>query len=132
MRAQIKRLEKGDRGVFGILLLNSQVFCPTLERPWVYNERDISCIPEQIYFCRRVMSPKFGETFEVQNVQQRDNILFHVGNVIEDSLGCILLGSSFGMLGEDRGIIDSREAFKSFMKKLEGIEIFPLLISNIT
>ena len=78
------------------------------------------------------MSPKFGETFEVQNVQQRDNILFHVGNVIEDSLGCILLGSSFGMLGEDRGIIDSREAFKSFMKKLEGIEIFPLLISNIT
>lgn len=40
-------------------------------------------------------NPKHGESWEVQNVPGRTDILFHAGNDAEDSEGCILVGFGF-------------------------------------
>ena len=128
---ELIRVEQSKDGVFGVLKIDSEVCCVTLERPWLDNKPNISCIPEGVYQCRKVKSPKFGDTVEVLNVPDRTNILFHVGNTINDSLGCILTGKSFGSITKKRGVQSSRDAFVFFMKKLEGVEYFPLHIRNI-
>jgi hypothetical protein len=64
----------------------------TLERPWVFNERKISCIPTGTYIVKRHTSPKFGTCFKIQDVKGRSDILIHSGNAVNDTLGCILVG----------------------------------------
>lgn len=68
----------------------------TLERPWIFNERKVSCIPTGTYLVKRHVSPKFGQCLKVQDVKGRSDILFHSGNVVNDTLGCILVGLSAG------------------------------------
>lgn len=94
--------------------------CCTLEDRWRNNLPNLSCIPKGRYVLKRVDSPHFGDTFEVMNVPGRSKILIHAGNTIEDTEGCILLGSSFGRLLESLAVIKSREAFKAFMAHMAG------------
>ena len=41
----------------------------TLENPWLDNEPYVSCIPKGNYKCHRVDSPRYGDTFQVMNVE---------------------------------------------------------------
>lgn len=131
MLVKIIRVEKSTDGVFGVLTIDGQFICLTLERPWLDNQKNISCIPPQIYLCKRVDSPKYKDTFEVLNVAGRTNILFHAGNTIDDSKGCILLGSEIGNIDGKRAVLQSGKAFKSFMEKTEELEAFPFQIINL-
>ncbi|GAG80142.1 unnamed protein product, partial [marine sediment metagenome] len=83
-------------GTFGVLFDEETPFCLTLEREWKDNRKGESCIPIGTYSCKRVISPKFGNTFEVCNVPGRSHILFHKGNLEDDSHGCILTGEEYG------------------------------------
>ena len=118
-------------GTFGVLLDNSFPFCLTLERSWIFNFKGISCIPDGYYTCRRVDSPKFGNTFEVCNVLGRTEILFHVGNIDEDSHGCIILGEQFEPLNSKNAVLSSGKAFKEFLQRTEGIDEFSFCIKWI-
>ena len=64
----------------------------TLERPWIFNERKVSCIPIGTYLVNSHVSPKFGLCFKIQDVKGRSDILIHSGNVVNDTLGCVLVG----------------------------------------
>lgn len=118
----------GEHGSFGVFLENNIPFLVTLERPWLDNKTDISCIPDGHYSCKRVNSHTFGNTFEVCNVCGRDQILFHAGNFVYDSRGCILLGKSFEIIGGKFGISNSKNAFAEFLKRLDGKDKFDLNI----
>lgn len=101
----------------------------TLEPPWRDNEENVSCIPVGKYVCIRVHSPKFGETFEVQDVGNgRTLVRFHWGAISKDTEGCVVLGLSFAMWPEGPGVRDSKVAFKRFMDRLVGKEEFNLEI----
>lgn len=71
--------------------------CKTLERPNLNNQRDnpftneneSSCIPEGIYVCKKYSSPKYPDTWEITGVPNRDKILFHTANYVDQLLGCI-------------------------------------------
>ena len=131
MRAKIIRIDKSEDGVFGVLTLNGHTVCLTLERPWLDNKPDISCIPPDIYLCKRVDSPAHGDTFKILNVPARSDILFHVGNKVDESSGCILLGSEYGELEDQRAVLSSGKAFSKFMTLMEGVDAFPLQIINL-
>lgn len=105
-------------GTFGVLKIDKRVFCYTLEPPDIENASNVSSIPAQQYICSRTKSPTFGETFEVLGVPDRSNILFHPGNIVSDTAGCILLGRNLGTLGKDRAIMSSGDTFRSFMTAL--------------
>ena len=92
---EIIRLEENEFGTFGILKIQKELFCFTLEPSDRLNEPLKSSIPAQQYICLRYQSPKFGETFKIINVPGRTGILFHSGNTSDDTKGCILLGKSF-------------------------------------
>ena len=125
------RLSDTIYGTFGVLIDNGIPFCVTLELPWRNNIRNKSCIPADVYMCRRIESPRFGETFEITAVPKRSNILFHKGNLEEDTKGCILVGEKFDKLYNKPAVLASGDAFKEFMEKLEGEEEFILSIKNL-
>ena len=115
-------------GTFGVMTINGVAACVTLEPYSRDNANNVSCIPTGQYICKRYSSPKYPNTFEVTGVQNRSYILFHPGNIAENSAGCILLGSEFGMLGDDHAILESSKAFNRFMKYFDNTNQFKLTI----
>lgn len=127
----LKRVFHSTDRTLGVLMDRWGPFCVTLEDPWRENRRNVSCIPVGNYLCIRTQSPKFGNTFEVKHVENRNHILFHKGNTEEDTKGCILLGESFGYLGSKQAILSSGRAFQEFLLKLRCIDRFLLKIENV-
>ena len=117
-------------GTFGVLFDENIPFCLTLEREWNDNKKGKSCIPRGKYLCERVQSPKFGVTFEVCNVPERSHILFHKGNIEDDSHGCIILGEMYGELYGKVAVLSSGLAFNEYLKRLWKNENFELEIKD--
>lgn len=129
---EIIRVEENFQfGTFGVLRINKEVYCVTLEPPDIENEQDISSIPAQQYECRKYTSPHFGNTFKVSNVPGRKDVLFHPGNFKGDTRGCILLAQHFGKIKEDRVILNSGATFKNFMALMQDINVFHLTIHEV-
>lgn len=145
----------------GVLMCEGEPRYLTLELPWLDNEPNESCIPTGEYHCKRVHKRKLASgagienTFEVENVPNRAGILFHAGNTIEDTRGCILLGLRYGGLrtvktrfsptlekfyydGEDvsyvnqKAVLSSKEAFDLFLGLLALDNEFNLKVSKVT
>ena len=117
---ELIRLEESKYGTFGILKINKGVFCCTLEPPDNENIVNISSIPAQQYICERIHSNKYGDTFQVMDVPERTSVLFHAGNVVEHTKGCIILGQYFGKLRGDDAVLNSGATFKKFMELISG------------
>lgn len=117
-------------GTFGVLFDEDIPFCLTLEREWKDNEENISCIPRGEYLCKRVESPKFGDTFEVCDVPGRSHILFHRGNIEDDSEGCIVIGEQYHKYKNKISIKASREGFAEFKQRTDDINYFKLEIKD--
>lgn len=75
--------------------------CRTMELPWKNNQRRISCIPAGVYRAIKHHSPKFGNSFWLQEVPGRSEILIHKGNYKHDTLGCILPGKNLSDINGD-------------------------------
>jgi hypothetical protein len=118
-------------GTFGVLRINKDIQCFTLEPRDEENEQEISSIPAQQYTCKRVSSPHFGDTFEVTGVPDRTTILFHSGNFADNTKGCILLGTGTGFIEGKKAITGSRTAFIDFMKLLKSFNEFHLTIKEL-
>lgn len=127
----LKRIALTENGTFGVLLHKGTPFAVTLERKWEDNQPNISCIPAGNYECKRVRSPTFGNTFEVTNVPGRSHILFHKGNLQDDSHGCILVGEQYGDLWGNPGVLASRKGFSEFLEKLADVDSFRLTITEV-
>lgn len=125
---EVVRLDEDEAGTLGVLRINGRVFCCTLEPPDRENERGRSSIPAQQYRATRFRSPRHGETFQINDVPGRTAILFHAGNRVGDTEGCILLGETFGKLSGDRAVLNSGKTFAAFMAVLAGCERISLTI----
>ena len=129
---EIIRLEDHvDWGTFGVLKIDKVSFCVTLEPPDLLNEPNRSCIPAQQYMCRRHISPKYGKTYMVQDVPKRTAILFHPGNTVDHTEGCILTAQYFGKLRGNRAVLNSGETFGLFMDEMAQVQNFHLTIKEV-
>lgn len=127
---EIIRLEESDQGTLGVLLINSQIFCFTLEPPDRDNQPSVSSIPTGTYVCRPFQSPKFGNTFEITSIPGRSLVLFHAGNTVGDTHGCVILGASVGKLKTwDRAVLNSGATFHTFMDLLQNETSLNLVIT---
>jgi hypothetical protein len=64
-------------------------------------------------------------------VPDRDGILFHPGNTIDDTEGCIILGIAFGKLGPQRAILNSGQTFKTFMYIMKDVDEFKFTVKEV-
>jgi hypothetical protein len=114
--------------------------CCTVERPWLDNSPNISCIPEGTYRIFRSYYNKGDyECFEVEGVYGRSLIKIHIANWPSNVQGCIGLGKSIVPLvplsnsGDPQvAVASSKATFNEFMKLMEGIDEAELVITHKT
>ncbi len=118
IKANLKRTRIDANGVFGLCKVGD-ITLHTLE----HNFNGAPAVPSGTYTCIRHPPVRLKyETFMVTDVPGHSGILFHIGNYNHDSIGCILLGQ--GELVDK--IIQSKQAFNTFMVTLAGVNEFTL------
>ncbi len=117
---ELVRMETSEEGTFGIMKIDKKIFCITLEPPNKQNLSNISSIPTGQYIIKPYSSAKFPEVYQVIDVPERTNVLFHKGNTVGHTAGCIILGQTVGKLKGDRAILNSGATFGRFKDLLKG------------
>lgn len=114
-----------EMGVFGVILDEALPFALTCEN---FKLR----IPEGEYICKKAHFNRGNyDTYEITDVPNRDHILFHMGNIDSDSLGCVLIGEEFGpLLGRHAGVKQSKFGFAEFMARVGSEDQFKLVLVN--
>lgn len=95
----------------------------SLERGWMGNKNNISCLPIGTYDVVLEWSEKFEMyLWEIKNVPNRSECKFHSANYRLDLQGCIALGSEYRLLNSDNypDVTSSKATMKRFHKALEG------------
>jgi len=130
-RVTVERFAYTFRGVFGELVTDN-FRCFTVERPWMNNRPNISCIPTDVYALVRGRFRDHYENFEVRDVPGRTYIELHRGNTMLDIKGCIALGLTFQIDGVNDvyKINHSRHAFDAFMQAMGTATDAVLVVKN--
>ena len=113
------RNENFKTAIRGMLITGKNTYI-TLERPWLQNQRNISCIPAGEYEC--LYFPKLGkfvDVYYIQKVPGRSGVLIHCGVVVEHSHGCILIGLQKGLVAGKPAIFNSFSARTQFVSDME-------------
>lgn len=93
----------------------------TAERPWLDNQRRVSCIPAGEYTCApRPFYRGAYRAWEVLDVPNRSDILWHRGNRSSDVEGCIVVGLTLGALGGEWAVLDSSGAWDRLREVVGG------------
>ena len=131
---ELIRLEESKNGTIGVLKINKQVFCFTLEPSDRENISNVSSIPAQQYLLTPYVSAKHPDTYQVIDVPGRTLILIHAGNIVDHTAGCILVGSGVGKLStypEKRAILNSGITFNLLLNVLKTGNNNHLTISEV-
>lgn len=79
-----------EEGTNGALFNSDRFLCHTIELPWNYNKRNISCIPEGVYEIEPRFSKRFKHHLILKGVKGRSFILLHPANdALKELQGCI-------------------------------------------
>lgn len=128
----------------------------TIERPWRQNANDVSCVPEGVYDVVCHQRPKGERAYALVNPALqvyryatdipsgqpgRFLILIHLGNWVEDVVGCIAPGREAGITRSrhsrawENAVLQSREAMDDLRAALEwpgdGITVARLHIRQV-
>jgi hypothetical protein len=135
---RLVRFARNLGATYGALAIGDTPVCVSIEPPWRENERDVSCIPggplacPVVYQCVRGLHRLEGgepfETFEVIGVPGRSGILFHRGNIVRETRGCIIVGEAFNPVLGQPGVTDSGHAFAEFMSLFRLTDRFQLSV----
>ena len=113
----------------GKILFTSQ----SLERGWLNNKKNISCVPSGTYKIKLEYSPKFNtELWELYGVPNRGECKIHIASFWYDLNGCISLGVSQKDINND-GLVDnykSKIAMDQFHKVMKGYKEAEIRIIN--
>ena len=126
MTVELVRFAYTVKGTFGILFVDGDPICYTVERPWDDNKPNVSCVPEGTYPLRmrssgvvkRSSAGAFEKGWEICEVPDRTYIMVHVANHMGHLQGCVGTGDQLGVVGNQFGVWNSRAAFAKFMQRL--------------
>ncbi len=125
-------------GTFGRITVDKKIIGFSVERPWLDNKTNVSCIPTGYYellripsaIVKRTSSGKYISGYMVKNVCNRTSILFHIANTMDDLKGCIGMGDSLGMLSGKWAVLNSSKTFEKFMQELQPDDEAQLIITD--
>lgn len=100
--ALILRAASTPEGTFGTWKSDSGFQCVSLEKPWLDNETDKSCVPLGKYFCLWQPSSKHQcNLYHLQNVPDRTAVEIHSANMASQLQGCIAPGMAIATFKAD-------------------------------
>lgn len=136
MILKLQRLVLLPDCALGVLSLDDIPYFYTVERPWLNNAPNISCIPAASYPVKWVITEtsgnRNGRGLGVENVEHRSLIRIHVANTASEVQGCIGVGMERVDFPEGKGVGNSRRALRKLMDKFEGKEESILHVFNPT
>ena len=106
---------------------SGELLCHTMEKPDRDNKVRVSCVPAGLYQLKPTHSPKFGDTYYLENIDldvslsgstKRTHILIHKANKESQLLGCIAPVSRFGILDNEWAGLSSGTAYNQLMALL--------------
>lgn len=107
----------------------------SLERGWVNNQNQISCIPTGTYPLKLEYSDRFRKKlWEIYDVPNRSECKFHSANYWFELNGCIALGKQRKHIDGDAvmDITSSRDTMKLFHDALHGQTEAVLMVFNVS
>ena len=128
-KATLIRYYQDDQCTLGLLKIvghKDPVFY-TIERPWLNNEKNVSCFPEGTYTCFIRQSPSNGEVYELRDVPNRTHCQIHAGNFVHSVIGCVAIGEGAGYINNQKAVISSVSALNRF-KEIMNYEDFELTV----
>ena len=116
MKLELKRFSHSAKATMGDLFVDGKWECYTLERPWLNNEKQRSCIPAGTYKIGLHDSPHFKRILpHILDVPSRDFILIHPANYPSELQGCI----APGMIKGDDCVFKSKPAFAPLNDRIQ-------------
>ena len=116
---KLNRKKYRDKQTLGVMDVykNNEFVCSmaTLEKAWLNNQRNESCIFPGFYIVEHYHSVNHPNSFEITNVKDRTSILIHSGNYYTHTAGCILIGLTHTDLNND-GYYDVEQSSKAYDK----------------
>lgn len=90
-----------EKGTYGVLFVDGQFVCFTIELPWKDNARNVSCIPDGCYELELWFTDRFKHHLVVRDVPGRSGILIHPANdAFKELRGCIAPVSHLSGVGK--------------------------------
>ncbi len=127
---KLERFAYTPFGTFGKMYI-PEYQCFTVERPWLNNIPKESCIPVGEYGMALGFYNRGGyPAYEITGVPGRTLIKIHIGNTMDDLLGCIAPGKALGFLERKWAVTSSKKAFTEFMAAMDGVERSKIQITN--
>ena len=132
---KLTRRKYRDKQVLGTMDVykDNEFICTlaTLERAWLNNKRNESCIPQGFYIVEHYHSEKHPNSFELQDTAPRTSILIHSGNYYNHSAGCILVGLTHEYINDDDycDVKYSSEAYNKLRNICKGEDIISININ---
>ena len=111
----------GEDCILGTMTTNRGTrLCSTLELRWRANEINVSCIPAGEYRVERYVSGRFGDCFRLLDEQTapRTQIRIHAGNYSGHTRGCILPGSTVGVVYGRNAVLEPKETMAMLRETL--------------
>lgn len=118
----------------------------TIERPWIPSQlhrgglNAKSCVPDGEYKLTRYYGMRFPDSIALESpeldvrvvakegIPSRSAILIHVGNFVEDVIGCIAPGLRHGIIGKRQAVTSSGVAMKQIRDALANAPLPGLVI----
>ena len=113
---KLRRTFCSDEVTLGFLSTGKNIYA-TLELPDRANTVNISCIPEGAYVCKRG-AIRGKMCYFLKDVPGRTSIAIHRGNTVDDTRGCILIGSIFGKFYGEFTVIESKKSMEKLLEEL--------------
>ena len=88
--------------------------CYSIERPWLNNRPNVSCIPEGDYTCQPFSGNRFKDVVQIMDVPGRTFILFHTANWPHEVEGCIGVGNYFVSDARNPAVYNSKDTLAEF------------------
>lgn len=114
----LERYESSPSGTFGRLLLKENTLY-TVEREWLGNQPNISCIPDGTYTAIISYSPRFGRgLYLLSPVPDRSGIRIHPANLARQLNGCVALGEKLGWMDGVKAVLLSVSAVRKLEEEM--------------
>ena len=117
MKLTVRRFLFEDSTSIGMLLVNEQFFCWTLEDiPRTVKVWGETAIPVGVYNVEITSANKWGKPMlHIMNVPNFEGIYIHAGNTNADTLGCVLVGTT---VVDTKTVAGSKSALGALMEKV--------------